>query len=188
MGRVVQKQAAPKQAFPLVPLQAMTWALPAILWVLLLLVAFGFGPHGQSPHNPVPWWLVVLFGTALLPAGLWSTLAHREIHLESDKLVVAAAILFARKVPVDELALDQARILGLDEHTGLKPLLQLGGFSFPGFNAGHYLLRNRSRAFCLLTSRERVLVLPLRDGKSQLLLSPAQPQALLNALHALPRR
>ena len=74
--------------------------------------------------------------------------------------------------------------LALDEHTELKPLLQLFGFSPPGFNVGHYLLRNRSRAFCLLTSRQRVLYLPLRNGKPALLLSPEHPQALLDALRS----
>ncbi len=177
------KRAAPGRKFPLAPLQPWTWALVAALWVALLLVAFLFGSHRQSPENPVPWWLVVVFGTALLPAGLLSALAHREIRIEGDRLVVAAAIVFVRKVRVGELALDKARVLDLDEHTGYKPMLQLGAFSFPGFNAGRYLLRNRSRAFCLLTGRRRVLVLPQRDGR-QLLLSPEKPQALLDALRA----
>lgn len=175
-------RAAPRN-FLLAPLQPWTWALLAALWMVLLLVAFLSGPHQQSPDNPVPWWVVVVFGTALLPAGLLSALAHRDIRIEGDRLVVAAAIVFARKVPLGELALDKARVLDLDEHTEYKPMLQLGAFSFPGFNAGRYLLRNRSRAFCLLTRRQRVLVLPQRDGRL-LLLSPEKPQGLLDALRA----
>ena len=175
------ERIAPRRNFPLAPLQPWTWALLAALWVALLLVAFLGGPHRQSPDNPVPWWVVAVFGTALLPAGLLSTLAHREIRIEGDRLVVAAAILFVRKVPIDELALERARVLDLDEHTGYKPMLQLGGFSFPGFNAGHYLLRNRGRAFCLLSSRRKALLLPRHDGRL-LLLSPEKPQGLLDAL------
>lgn len=177
------KRVAPRRNFPLAPLQPWTWALLAALWIALLLVAFLGGPRQQSPANPVPWWVVVVFGTALLPAGLLSTLAHREIRIEGDRLVVAAALVFARKVPLGELALDRARVLDLDEHTGYRPMLQLGAFSFARFNAGRYLLRNRQRAFCLLTDRRRVLVLPQRDGRL-LLLSPEQPQVLLDALRA----
>ena len=77
----------------------------------------------------------------------------------------------------------EAAILDLDEHTEYKPMLQLGGFSLPGFSAGHYLLRNRNRAFCLLTARRNVLLLPQRDGKL-ILVSPEKPQALLDALRA----
>ena len=55
----------------------------------------------------------------------------------------------------------------------------------PGFHAGRFRLREKfGKAFCLLTDRHRVLWLPLRDGKDQLLLSLEQPQALLDALKA----
>ncbi len=178
------KPIAPKRSFPLAPLHQGTWGLLVALWVVLLLFAFLGGPHQQSPDNPVPWWVVVLFGTALLPAGLLSTLAHREIHLEGDTLVVAAALIFVRKVPIRDLALDKARVLDLDEHTEFKPMLRFGGFGLPGFSAGHYLLRNRSRAFCLLTTRRNVLLLPQRDGKV-ILVSPEKPQALLDALRTI---
>ena len=174
----------PRREFPPDPPSPWTWASLVALWVVLLLLAFLGGPHQQSPDNPVPWWVVVLFGTALVPAGLLSTLVHREIRIDGDRLVVAAALVFARKVPVGDLALDKARLLDLDEHTGFKPMLQLGAFGLPGFNAGTYLLRNRSRAFCLLTRRQRVLLLPQRDGRL-ILVSPGQPQALLDALRDL---
>jgi len=57
--------------------------------------------------------------------------------------------------------------------------------SMPGFHAGHFRLRGDfGKAFCLLTQRDRVLWLPLRDGKQQFLLSLERPQALLDALRA----
>ena len=54
--------------------------------------------------------------------------------------------------------------------------------SLASSRGGHYLLRDRTRAFLLLT-RGRTLVLPRRDGK-RVLLTLEQPQALLDALHA----
>ena len=140
------KQTAQRRAFQLAPLQHWTWLLLAALWMGLMLVAYLGGTHQQSAANPVPWWLVVPFATALLPVGLGVALTHRSIGIEGDRLVIAAALVFARKVPVAELELDKARVLSLDERTELKPMLQLGGFTLPGFNAGHYLLRNRNRA------------------------------------------
>jgi len=178
------KQTAQRRAFQLAPLRHWTWLLLVALWVGLMLVAYLGGTNQQSAANPVPWWLVVPFATALLPVGLGVALTHRSIDIEGDRLVIAAALVFARKVPVAELELDKARVLSLDERTELKPMLQLGGFTLPGFNAGHYLLRNRNRAICLLTDRQRVLVLPRRDSRL-LLLSPEQPQVLLDALRAI---
>ncbi|MCR6495794.1 PH domain-containing protein [Thermomonas sp. S9] len=177
------KQAASKQEFPLAPMAPWTWPALLGLWALLLLFAFLGGTHVQSPTNPVPWWVVVPFGTALVPAGLLSMLAHRQISIEDNRLLVAGALLFARKVAISDLALDKARILNLDEHTEYKPMLRLFGFNFPGLTVGTCLLRNRSRAFCLLTSQPQALLLPQRNG-GLILVSPEKPQALLDALRA----
>ena len=55
--------------------------------------------------------------------------------------------------------------------------------SLPGYQAGHFRLRAKlGKAFCLVTDTRRVLWLPMRDGKQQLLLSLERPQALLDAL------
>ena len=95
------------------------------------------------------------------------------------------AALYRKRVPVADLDLERARVVNLDERTELRPWLKSNGMSMPGFQAGHFRLRGDfGKAFCLLTQRERVLSLPLRDGKAQLLLSLEQPQALLGALRA----
>lgn len=172
-----------KREFALAPLHRLTWPLLAALWAALLLAGFLTSSHQQPPHNPVPWWLTIVFGSALLPALLLSMLAHRCIHIEGGMLVASGALIVSRKIAIRELALDKARILDLDEHTEFKPLLRLYGVSLPGFTAGYCLLRNRSRAFCLLTARRNVLLLPQQDGK-YLVLSPEKPRALLDALRA----
>lgn len=171
-----------KQEFPLAPLHRSAWLVLVVLWVILMLVAYLVPDHQQSATNPVPWWLVIPFATALPVVGPWVMLLHRRVRIEDRRLVVEGALFFSRKVAVADLELEKARVLELDEHTEFKPMLQLGGFGFPHFRAGHYLLRNRSRAFCLLTNRDRVLVLPGHDGKF-ILLSPENPQALLSRLH-----
>lgn len=173
-----------KQEFALAPLPRSAWLILLAAWVVLMLVAYLLPNHQQAASNPVPWWLVIPFATALPVVGPWIMLLHRHVSIDDDKLVVAAALLFERKVAVSALALDKARVLDLDEHTEFKSMLQLGGIALPGYRAGHYLLRNRSRAFCLLTARNKVLLLPQLDGKV-ILLSPENPQALLSRLREL---
>ena len=62
----------------------------------------------------------------------------------------------------------------------------LAGVGLPGLRYGSFLLRNRRRAFCLLIGDDKTLMLPLHaagKGKESLvLLGPARPQALLEAL------
>lgn len=155
------------------------WLVLLAAWLLLMAVAYAL-PHAQSPANPVPWWLVVPFATALPIVAPLAWLGRRSIVIEDGTLVVSAGMNTLRS-SIAELQLDKVRVLNLQEHVDHAPMLQLFGMGLPGFKAGHYLLRNRRRAFCLLTDRQRVVLIPRRDGRL-LLLSPERPQALLDAL------
>lgn len=170
------------QTFELAPLpRKATWFFPA-LGVLLVIVSV-LVPHTQAQTDPIPAWVITPFMAALLVAGPILLLKRRSIRIEDDILVIAATV-HTRRTPVRALDLGKARIVDLDEHDEYKPGLRLFGFGLPGFVAGHFLLRNRRRAFCLLSRRERVLVLPQRDGRL-ILLSPEKPQELLARLNAL---
>ena len=120
----------------------------------------------------------------LVVALLLLAMRRRSATLQDGILEIRAA-LYRKRVAVAELDLARARIVDLNERTELRPWLKSNGMSMPGFHAGHFRLRGDfGKAFCLLTQRRRVLWLPLRDGKQQLLLSLERPQALLDALHA----
>lgn len=181
MTRTVASEAE----FEISPPTARTlWVLPAI-WVAL--VAAVFALRGEAllqpdPSRTVPAWLVMMFAIALAVVGPLVLLRYRRIRIRGRQLWVQAGGLFTQKVPLEMLDLEHARIVDLDEHTDLKPSVRLWGMGLPGFRAGHYLLRNRARAFCLLTRNERVVVLPRRDGR-YVLLSPERPQDLLARLH-----
>lgn len=109
-------------------------------------------------------------------------LKRKRVLLEGDRLQVVAG-LFSHSVAAAAIDLDRARIVDLDERTELRPAIKIFGMSLPGYHAGHFRLRQKlGKAFCLVTDRRRVLWLPLRDGKQQLLLSLEHPQALLDAL------
>lgn len=179
------------EEFSLAPLsRGAQWFFP-VLWLVLVAAAFLLRHDTlfrDNPTNPVPAWLVMLFGCALAVVGPFILLQYRSIRIADGRMAVTAASLFTHKVAPADLDLDKARIVDLNEYTEFKPVLRLFGFGLPGFRAGHYLLRNRSRAFCLLTEFEHVLVLPQRDGKRTILLSPSQPQALLSRLRELAHR
>ena len=178
--------AAPQEFEPAPLSRAALWFFPAV-WLALVVLNLLLRHDAllrASPTNPVPPWLVMLFGVALVVVGPFILLQVRRIRIVDGVLAINAAGLFAHKVSPHDLDLDRARIVDLDEHDELKPRLRLWGFGLPGFRAGHYLLRNRARAFCLLTLRAKVLVLPRRDGWF-VLLSPEKPQVLLDRLREL---
>ncbi len=161
---------------------ASPWLL---LWIWLpLLLACGLTLASAWRNPPVP-------------PGIWLVLAHlpvvgivlqwafnrRRINVQGRQLDVVSTF-YRKRVDVSELRLEQARVVDLAEHHEYRPGFKTNGFGMPGFQSGHFRMRGGAKAFCLLTDRSRVLVLPLRGG-AMLLLSPEHPRALLDDLKRL---
>lgn len=168
--------------FPLSPTSRSIWLW---LWIPLLIggtVVIGGALTGYRGNNPYLF-LLAIPSMVLVGAGLSWMVRRRHIRLDNRELQVTAT-LYTRKVAVETIDLARARVMSLDEHTEFKPRFKTNGFSVPGFQAGHFRLRNLSKAFCLITDRTRVLSLPLRDG-GLILLSPEKPHNLLDRLREL---
>lgn len=166
--------------FPVTPPSSHTaWLLGALLVIpVVIIAATGLFPAaGSIAARPALFGLLTVVAVASLT--FWG-LGRRKIQLDGHQLVVKAAM-FKHTVDAREVDIDRARVVDLDEHTELRPILKTFGMSLPGFQAGWFLQRDRSRSFCLVTSRHRVLWLPTRTGKS-LLLSLDRPETLLSAL------
>ncbi|SBV35216.1 conserved exported hypothetical protein [uncultured Stenotrophomonas sp.] len=151
------------------------------LWIWLPLLGAGIANAFTSPRNG----LTIGVSLFVLAVGivLHRAFNRRRIRVQGRQLEVVST--FYRKcVDVSGLRLEQARVVDLAEHHEYRPGFKTNGFGMPGFQSGHFRMRGGAKAFCLLTDRSRVLVLPLRDG-SMLLLSPEQPRALLDELKRL---
>ena len=116
--------------------------------------------------------LVIL--AVLLP--MW----RRQVAFDGKQLRVKATY-YSRQSPLSDFRLDQARVVDTREHTEFKPMLKTNGFGLPGYWAGHFMLRDKRKAFCLVTDVSKVLALPHADGRVWLL-SFEHPQAVLDVL------
>lgn len=162
------------QKFAVRPLSPRVWWLPGFAFAA---AAIGVLVVMLRGDYKVAWvFPIMLLAMALIAFAL----RRRRVSLDQGVLTVAAGF-NTHRIAVAEIDLDGARIVDLREHTDLKPMLQVMGTGLPGYAAGHFRLRNRNKAFVLLTDRTRVLMLPEKSG-SKLLLSLQQPQALLDAL------
>lgn len=157
----------------------MTVLLPA-LGLIAAFVAVAFAARTQ----PLLW---ATMPPVAIVVGLaaWGT-THNRIAIEGRTLRVVAG-LHRHRVDIDALDLDAARIVDLRREPTLRPIIKSFGTSMPGYQAGYFRLRDRSRAFLLVTDRAKTLLLPERSGR-MLLLSPERPQALLEALRAVAER
>lgn len=164
------------------PPSHVAWLLGGLLAIPVVIIGVTMqltlpAADGTAAMSAFAFGLVTVAAVAALT--FWG-LGRRQVHLDDRGLQVKAAM-FSHRVDTTELDLEKARIVDLDERTELRPALKTFGMALPGFHAGWFLLRDRSRGFCLLTSRRRVLWLPTRSGKS-LLLSLERPDGLLDAL------
>jgi hypothetical protein len=127
--------------------------------------------------------LVMLMLQALVGLGVLAIvlpLWRREASFDGKRLQVKAAY-YTRRAPLSEFLLDQAQVVDLTRDATLKPMLKTNGYGVPGFWAGHFRLRDRRKAFCLVTDPAKVLALPHADGRIWLL-GLTHPQAVLDIL------
>jgi Bacterial PH domain len=151
--------------------------LVPLVSLLAGLIGIGFAAR----EEPRVWFAAIAIALAVALI-VWSV-RRRYVVLDGDLLTVAAGFNTAR-VPTADLDLGGARIVDLTDTSTLRPGLKSFGTSMPGYYAGHFRLRNRSRAFILLTGKTKVLALPQRSGR-MLLLSLERPQTLLDALQTM---
>lgn len=152
------------------------WLLPG-----LAMMAAGAGMVFAARTEPkMLLFLPVLLLSAVVIAVV---IRRRRVEIEAGELRVHAGM-YSRRIALGELDLTDARIIDLRERTELRPVLKLMATRLPGLKLGHFRLRDRSRAFVLLTNPSRVLVLNERSGR-RLLLSLDKPQALLDVLRAV---
>src|SRR3546814_18942382 len=76
---------------------------------------------------------------------------RHQITLDGDGLAVKTTF-YSRKLGWGELRVQQARVVDLDEHTELKPMLKTNGTSFPGLRSGGFRLRNPRKALVSMGS------------------------------------
>lgn len=171
--------------FPVIPASPhAAWLLAALLLIPAVLIVIGGGLGATSPDQATgePGDMVGLVVIAAITLLVFWGLARRGVQLDGQQLLVKAAM-FHHRVDIGTLDLQRARIVDLDERTELRPGLKTFGMgmALPRYHAGWFVLRNGDRAFCLVTTRRRVLWLPKHAGGS-LLLSLERPDALLDAL------
>jgi len=173
---------------------ALTVGLPVL--ATMLGVAIGRVPAGAS------WWgtgyrggdaliamLVVALVTGAIALFLDRMLKRHRLLLDAGGIEVATTF-YRQRIAFADLKIDAARVVRLDEHPDLKPLLKSNGYALPGFRSGWFRLRTWQKAFVATSDGDRVLWLPTSRGFG-LLLQPRDPQRLLDRLRervSLPAR
>ncbi len=124
--------------------------------------------------------MVVLAGVQVIMGwSAWSSRHSRaEVTTETLKLV---GDLWGRTIPLEQLRLDEARVVDLRAAPDLKPRRRTMGTAVGDYQAGWFRLKGNEKALVYVTDRRRVVYIPTRDGYS-LLLSQNDPERFLASL------
>jgi hypothetical protein len=173
----------------------LMWMLIGLGPVLATLATLSVDQHEGQMHLALPWLGGPVEQRMLLLIGcIWAGFAvigyilarlmHRQrVELQGSRLTITSSLHRCR-IEAAELSLPRARIVDLDEHTELKPILKRNGLGVPGYRSGWFYLRNRRRCFVATSDSAKVLWLP-GLGKHDLLLDVRDPKALLEQLREL---
>lgn len=160
--------------------------------LMIISISVALGLSGNRPmhlmENNLALTLASTFFSALLVVVLWwfvdLLIKRHRLTIGKDGIEVATTF-YSRKLSLDQLLLDQACVVNLEEHPELKPLFKTNGASIPGdLQSGWFRLRDRSKAFVARVGGNRVLWIPTTAGYG-LLLQPKQPQVVLEYLQSL---
>ena len=165
------------------PRRSLAWLVVLAFGVPGTIIAFVLGSAYKEGAPAAPLLasgLFVLVVSAIVT--LWIVRMTRRIAvmLDDDALTVATGVA-TQRFPLATLRANGVRTVDLAAHPELKPWLRTWGIGLPGLASGWFRLRNKGKALCVLTGRERVTVLKADDG-TWVLLSLADTSALRSAI------
>jgi hypothetical protein len=124
----------------------------------------------------------VLIGAVVLVATLTGMKKARfEV---SDAGLRLTGDLYGRTIPASDLRGGAAHRININETGDLQPVRRTLGTGLPGYRAGWFRLRNGEKALLYVTDATKVVYIPTRLDYS-VLLSPEDPEGLLNAIRTL---
>lgn len=164
------------------PRKAATVTLAALVFLPVPILGAVVLAKGAAALQP-PWLHAALIAGLAIFLGLvlWG-LRRMQVQLQDGVLTVRAC-LYRKRIALDQLDLDAARIIDLDRTSPWWPAFRSNGIGLPGLWVGHHRGSPwRRRIFCAVTAPKRTLLLPLRGKDEAVLLSLDAPQALLDQL------
>jgi len=124
---------------------------------------------------------ILWLGVIALFVGIMVSAHNIQYAINPQGLTIKNAIFYGRTIRKDEIAIDGARIINLNEEPAYKPALRTNGIGLPGFQSGWFRLKNKEKALLFVTDYQKVLYLPTTKDYS-LLISVTDPETMLEKM------
>jgi hypothetical protein len=156
--------------FEIYPAENLWW-LYAVLVLGALAMVYGYFVIARETKNQVSekkWVLKLRFILPFAALGMlgscWIVYKQETATLEiTEKTLVVHAGWYSQVIAKSNLRFEEAKLVDLEQDHLLQPVIRTNGTGAPTLKAGWFVLRNREKAFLLVTNTRRVLYLPTRD-------------------------
>ena len=172
--RELQLERPGRRAYVVLFLLAV--ALPTLLGTLLPWL-------DEGVRSGVSVGALVLGLSLVVYLALVLVMRRHRLQIDAGGIEVATTF-YTRHLRWEQLRLDAARVIDIQERTELRPAVKSNGVSMPGFHSGRFRARNLGRLFVATAGGRRLLWLPTHEGYD-LLLQPRKPAAALERMKAL---
>ena len=128
------------QIFPIIPASAKTFWFIAILCLIMGIILA----------------LFIYF---------FYSVSHVQVELSFEQITIRGDI-YGRTIPLNELVIDKARKINLNETKEYQPRIRTNGIGLPGYLSGWFRLKNGEKALLFVTDWKTVIYLPTTKNYS----------------------
>ena len=123
-------------------------------------------PKGGVFSMPVILLLVVFHSFVILmfvlSFGLISSLKNSTLSLTDGELRIKSA-LYGRKIPIENIHINEVRAINLNEDTDYGISLRTNGTRLPNVSIGWMKLKNGQKALAFITDKTNVVLIPTKE-------------------------
>ena len=97
-----------------------------------------------------------------LMVGTIFTTKNTSISIKDGEVVINS-FLYGRKIPIENILINEIKIINLNQNEEYGISGRTNGISLPNYKSGWIRIKNGKRALIYLTNKEKVLLLPTKD-------------------------
>jgi len=106
--------------------------------------------------------VILMLALAGLMIGIVFSVKSSSIALKDGEIIIKA-LFYGRKIPVENVLIDESRTINLREEEQYDVSIRMNGISMPGIHSGWMRLKNGQKALVFLTDKEKVLLMQTKD-------------------------
>jgi|GEM_PF-1126233 len=123
-------------------------------------------PKGGVFSMPVILLLVVFHSLVILlfvlSFGLVASIKNSTLSL-TDREVIIKSALYGRKIPIENIAVDEIKTINLYENPEFDISIRTNGTRLPNVSLGWMRLKNSQKALVFITDKTNVVMIPTKD-------------------------